>query len=162
MKIYILRHAWAGEHGDPRWPNDDLRPLSPEGEQRFERCAKKLAQLGIAPAVIATSPLVRCRQTAEILASRLEPTPNVVNLPALAPGARLELLLRWTQSQGQAEVAWVGHAPDVSQLTARLIGGGSAAIRFPKGACAEVRFEGPLAPGRGELAALVTAKMLGY
>ena len=35
--IYIARHAWAYECGDPRWPDDSLRELEPEGVERYER-----------------------------------------------------------------------------------------------------------------------------
>lgn len=162
MRIYIVRHAWAGEAGDPRWPNDHLRPLTDEGKKRFKPYVKHLAKLGMAPAVIATSPLVRCRQTAELLSEYLPGKPSVVELPALAPNSHFDELLRWTVAQGGVDVVWVGHAPDVGELTAQLIGRGAANIRFAKGACAEVRIARPLAPARGELAWLVTAKILGY
>ena len=35
MFIYIVRHAWAYEHGDPRWPDDSKRPLEDDGAVRF-------------------------------------------------------------------------------------------------------------------------------
>jgi len=68
MFIYICRHAWAGERGDPKWPDDSLRELTPEGIDRYTHVVKTLATRGFAPAQIATSPYVRCRQTAEIIA----------------------------------------------------------------------------------------------
>jgi phosphohistidine phosphatase len=160
MKIHVIRHAWAGESRDPRWPDDRQRPLSDEGRKRFKQYAKRLVAIGIQPAVIATSPLVRCRQTADILAARVPGAPPVVELPALQPDSHLLEALRWTAEQGGADVAWVGHAPDVGALVARLIGAGDAAIHFAKGACAEVRIEPPLEPGRGELLWLATAKVL--
>ena len=36
MFLYIARHAWAGESGDPRWPDDSLRPLTPEGIEKID------------------------------------------------------------------------------------------------------------------------------
>src|SRR4030066_164180 len=59
MFIYIARHAWAGERGDPRWPDDSLRELTPQGIARYGEVVKSLAQRGFAPARIATSPYVR-------------------------------------------------------------------------------------------------------
>ncbi|HMO86001.1 MAG TPA: histidine phosphatase family protein [Lacipirellulaceae bacterium] len=85
MFIYIVRHAWAYEHGDPRWPDDSQRPLETEGAERFARVVKRLAGRGLDPAVIATSPYVRCRQTADILAAQLETSPPIVEFAAL-PG----------------------------------------------------------------------------
>ena len=55
MFIYIARHAWAGERGDPRWPDDSLRDLTPEGIERYAKVVKALAKRGFAPGRIATS-----------------------------------------------------------------------------------------------------------
>ena len=161
MKLFIIRHAWAGERGDPRWPDDRLRPLTEEGIERFEGVAKKLVDRGLKPRLIATSPLVRCVQTARIVAQHAPGHPRLVEREELAPGSDLAALLQWTASEEQQSVAWVGHAPDVGYLAAALIGGGSASIRFAKGAACAIEFDGDLAPGRGELQWLATAKLLG-
>ena len=69
MDLYIVRHAWAGQRDDSRWPDDGMRPLTAEGKERFARVVRKLADAGVAPGIIAASPLVRCVETAEILAA---------------------------------------------------------------------------------------------
>ena len=163
MDLYIIRHAWAGHYGDPEWPDDSLRPLTPEGMKRFARVVQKLAGKEFAPQIIATSPLVRCRQTAEIVAEGTPGRPEVVELDALEPGSDLEELIGWTarQAEDYDPVAWVGHAPDVGHLTAALIGQSRGWIRYAKGGVAAVRFDEQLAPGEGELRWLVTAKILG-
>jgi phosphohistidine phosphatase len=159
--LYILRHAWAYEYDAVRWPNDGDRPLTKEGISRFQAVAKTLVERGCAPEVIATSPLIRCRQTADLLAAEVNPIPAVVELPALAPGSDLQELLAWSGSQQVESLAWVGHAPDVGQLLAALLGSKFAGIRFAKGSAACVRFDGPVASGQGELQWHVTAKILG-
>lgn len=163
MDLYIIRHAWAGHYGDPEWPDDALRPLTPEGKRRFARVVQRLAGKEFAPQIIATSPLVRCRQTADIVAQGVPGGPQVVALDALEPGSDLEELIAWTAGQaGPPErAAWVGHAPDVGHLTASLIGQSRAWIRFGKGGVAAVRFDEQIAPAEGELRWLVTAKLLG-
>ena len=161
MFIYIVRHAWAGEFGDPDWPDDRLRPLTREGRQRFAHVAKTLADRDVRPRIIATSPLVRCRQTAEILSRYLKGQPPVVDVTALSPGSDVETLLRWTADQNGGDVAWVGHAPDVSWLLASLVGGDGNHYRFAKGTCAAARFDGEVQAGAGTLHWLVTANMLG-
>ena len=163
MDLYIIRHAWAGHYGDPGWPSDFERPLTPEGTKRFAVVVEKLVERGFAPEIIATSPLVRCRQTAEVAAAGLANKPDVVLLDELEPGSDLRGLLDWTLKQTETvdQVAWVGHAPDVGHLTAELIADGSAWIRFAKGATAAIRFEEEIAPGEGELRWLATAKLLG-
>lgn len=163
MILYIIRHAWAGHYGDPEWPDDFERPLTEAGRQRFARMVEILIGRGFEPEMIATSPLVRCRQTAEVVARQVSGEPELVESDALAPGSDLEALLAWTTGDAGecAEVAWVGHAPDVGRLTAELVGEEGGWFRFAKGAVAAVRFEDSPRVGEGELRWLVTAKVLG-
>ena len=161
MYLYVLRHAWSEDFDIARWPDDSLRPLTPEGQLRFRSVAKKLVKAGVTPEWIATSPLVRCRQTAQIFAEVIPGTPPIVPLDALAPGSDLAELLRWTWERNAEQVAWVGHAPDVEQLTAALVGGKGASIRFGKGTCAAIRFDSSPAVGLGTLYWLTTARVLG-
>jgi phosphohistidine phosphatase SixA len=168
MKLYIVRHAWAGHFGDPEWPDDFQRPLSKQGSERFCRVVEKLVERGFAPEVVATSPLVRCRQTAERIVQGIDivqgvdSRPELVELDELRPGSDLEALIRWTaeKSERHSAVAWVGHAPDVGRLTAALIGQ-AGWIRLAKGGVAAIRFYDTPEIGGGELRWLVTAKMLG-
>jgi phosphohistidine phosphatase SixA len=156
MQLFIIRHAYAGQHGDPRWPNDELRPLTGKGRKRFSRLVKKLARGDFNPTVIATSPLVRCRQTADALAERLGLEDRVVELEALRPGGELDELVAWTNQQGAAAAAWVGHSPDVEELAAALLGARSGALRFAKGAVAAIEFDEGVAREQGELLWLAT------
>lgn len=163
MDLYLIRHAWAADREDPRWPDDASRPLTAEGRKRFAKLAARLAETDLRPTLIATSPLVRCRETAELVAAAVPGRPPIVELAELEPGSDLAGLVRWTAEQagGHQRIAWVGHAPDVDRMCAALIGQGDCLIRFSKGAVAAVRFYEPIAPGRGELRWLVTAKALG-
>jgi phosphohistidine phosphatase len=158
--LYIVRHAHAGQHGDPRYRDDSLRPLSDKGRKQFRRVVKKLARQGFAPQVVATSPFVRCRQTAEILCERYSPPPELVDLDALTPGSRLEELVEWSNARAVESVAWVGHAPDVDDLAAALLGMSGGSLVFDKGAVAAIRFDDNLASAAGELVWFVTPKMM--
>ncbi|HEY2760617.1 MAG TPA: histidine phosphatase family protein [Pirellulales bacterium] len=161
MLLYIVRHAWAEERDEARWPDDALRPLTADGQKRFSKLLKKLTDVRFAPPVIATSPLLRCRQTAELIAERFPSKPKIVPIDGLAPNSDLDSLIHWTAERGDAEVAWVGHAPDVEHLTAQLISDGSLAIRFRKGAIAAIRFDEGIGRGKGQLQWQATAKLLG-
>jgi phosphohistidine phosphatase len=162
MFIYIARHAWAGERGDPRWPDDSLRELTDEGIERYTKVVKALADCGFEPEIIATSPYTRCRQTAEAIAECVAGRPEIEELEALEPGSDLEPLIEWTNEQNGANVCWVGHSPDVERLAAELVGDGTGRIRFAKGAVAAIAFEGDTVnAGGGELHWLATAKLLG-
>ena len=68
MKLYFLRHASASDVA----PSDAERKLTKEGEEEARIAGAALAELGVKPAHIFSSPLVRARQTAEIAARELE------------------------------------------------------------------------------------------
>ena len=159
MILYIIRHAWAAE---PGYTDDRQRPLTDEGRKRFAEVVRKLSGRGFAPEWIATSPLVRCVQTAEIIAEALGESDMIVQQKALAPESSLGELVTWTNREwGKCrQVAWVGHAPDVGDITGTLIGGPQASIHFSKGAVAAIEFEGQVQPRAGQLLWLVSAKVL--
>ena len=160
MFVYIARHAWAGHYGDEGdWADDSERPLTREGIERYRRVLARLRHAGMQPRSIATSPYVRCRQTADLVAEVCGGT--VEEVEALALGAELEPLLRWTAGCDAGDVCWVGHNPDVGRLAALLIGHGDSGIRFAKGSVAAVQFYGDVSPGIGELNWHTTAKLLG-
>jgi phosphohistidine phosphatase len=163
MILYVIRHAWAEEVDQTRWPDDRGRPLTKDGRKRFAAVVERLAKRGLAPQRLVTSPLVRCVETAKIVAAGVSPQPDVVQHAGLAPGSDLPALLKWmkTETRRCEQVAWVGHAPDVGHIAAALIGDGSAAIEFSKGAVAAIEFDGMPAVGAGVLRWLVTAKLLG-
>jgi 8-oxo-dGTP diphosphatase len=68
-KLYLVRHAKAGERR--LWEGDDLdRPLSPKGWKQAEMLASRLASLDVS--TLRSSPYVRCVQTLQPLADRLD------------------------------------------------------------------------------------------
>lgn len=159
MQLYIVRHAPAGERDEEKYPDDNLRPLTDKGRKRFRRLVKRLASEGLDPARIATSPLVRCQQTAEILSAESPRSPDLTILDELAPGAELAPLIAWTQHHAGEDVAWVGHAPDVSRWTEQLLGAELDTIDFAKGAIAAIRIDVQTS-SRGQLLWLVKPKLV--
>jgi len=157
-RLYLVRHAIAEEHS-PGGDDHDRR-LTKKGRRKFERLARQLVAAGLEIDLVATSPLVRARETAEILAAAFAQSPRVEVVAALAPGADWQALVEWTVQQDAARVAWVGHAPCVGRLVAVSVGDGSAAVRMSKGAIAAIALDdGPGQPG--ELDWLVTPELLG-
>ncbi|MEM9352945.1 MAG: histidine phosphatase family protein [Planctomycetota bacterium] len=159
--VYIARHAWAGQFGDPGYSDDSLRELEDEGAERYARVVQTLAERGFAPDLVATSPFTRCLQTAQLIARHTMHSPEVVTLESLVPGSDIQSLMDWTRKSNCEQVCWVGHAPDVTTMTAALVANGGANIRFAKGAIAAVRVDGPVDYGAGELYWHLTAKSLG-
>lgn len=159
--LYIARHAWAGSFGDPGWPDDSLRELEPEGIERYQQVIELLADRGLAPEIIATSPYVRCRQTADIMAEGVPGNPEVVELEALTPGSDFEAVVGWSRQHAGSSIAWVGHAPDVGLMTSAVIGQGRSHIRFAKGSIAAIGLFEEIDYASGELYWHATAKSLG-
>jgi phosphohistidine phosphatase len=163
MELYIIRHAWAAERDAAAFPDDALRPLTDKGRKRFAGMVEALVPRGLAPQLIVTSPMLRCLQTAEVLAAALGERTKVVQRKELLPGGDPKHLLAWTEehASGLERAAWVGHAPDVGYLAAALLGLEDGWLGMKKGAIAALAFSASPELGRGELQWLVTAKILG-
>jgi phosphohistidine phosphatase len=115
VRLYLVRHAKAAP-GEP----DELRELTPAGEERAREVGMKLAADGVRPDVILTSPLVRARQTADELGRALG-TPVEVD-ERLAPGATAAGVREAVAGRGEV-VMTVGHQPDCGVIAAELTGG---------------------------------------
>jgi phosphohistidine phosphatase len=112
-------------------------------------------------ACIASSPLARAVQTAEIVAKAYGGAP-VVQSDALAPDMDREALLEWSASQAvELPVAVVGHEPDLSQWVGWLLTGGARpVVQLKKGSACLVEFAGQPTAGAGTLAWLLTPRQL--
>jgi phosphohistidine phosphatase len=147
--LYIVRHAWAEDSGPGI--DDHARQLTKKGRKRFAAMMKRLCKAGMQVDVIATSPLARAVETAELLAAAFDNAPPVEVVDALAPASNWPALVEWTTQQDAARVAWVGHMPCVGRLVGLTIGDGTASIRMQKGAVASIRLDdGPGHPGELE------------
>src|SRR5439155_20834637 len=94
-----------------------------DGMARMRKNARGLARLGVELDVVLTSPLVRTRQTAEIVAAAFEPKPPIVSIESLAPGGSQAAVLSDLEKQSRrTRIALVGHEPSIGHLAARLAG----------------------------------------
>jgi phosphohistidine phosphatase len=137
MELYFLRHGIAADVG-PEGSGDAGRPLTIEGIKKMKEAARGLRRLGVRPDVLLSSPLVRARQTAEIVRHVLGLDSRLVD--ALAPGCdivRLRDLLGEYRSADRIMV--VGHEPDFSDLIGALTGG--SRVQLKKGGLARVDLE---------------------
>jgi len=125
------------------------------------RQARGLAELGVTFDEVLTSPLVRARQTADILADAFRASPRIVEVPALEPGRSAKdaasALRNFTR---RTSLALVGHEPGLGELAAWLVGL-RGPLAFKKGSVAlvEVALLPPPA-GSGELRWFVTPRIL--
>jgi phosphohistidine phosphatase len=146
----LMRHGIAEDAGPDTGFRDEPRALTGEGRARMEQAAQGLRALGIEASLVLTSPLVRCRQTADIVAVALGL--EVVEDPLLKPGMELEDLADALMRHPDADAVLVcGHNPDMPHLVEELTGGGS--VEFRKGSLAVLDVEA-VAPRGGRLRAL--------
>jgi phosphohistidine phosphatase len=158
-ELYLIRHAIAEERGDA-WPDDAKRPLTDEGMSRMRKAARGLSRLGVSIDVILTSPLVRTRQTAEIVAGAMDQKPSLVNIESLAPGGTFSALNADLEKHSRkARIALVGHEPGIGEVAARLIGSRHP-IEFKKGAVCRIDVDQLPPSGPGELRWLLTPRIL--
>ena len=159
LELYLVRHGVAAERG-PEYPDDSKRPLTSEGIARLRKQAKALAALGLELDQIIASPLVRTKQTAEVLAQGLATKPPILLSDALAPaGTPASVFEELAKHMRKARIALVGHEPNIGELAARLIGARTP-IEFKKGAICRIDFEVFPPKGRGQLRWFVTPRML--
>ncbi len=157
MKLYFLRHGIAEDR--EQWTdNDEKRPLTDKGKKRMAKEGKRMKEMGIAPDLILTSPLVRAKQTAEIAAEHLSLEDKVKEDKRLAPGFAVPAVGEILREYRDADsIMLVGHEPDFSETVASLIGGGHVVCK--KGGLALIELEQPDSL-QGELLWLIPPSLL--
>ena len=158
-ELYLVRHAIAAERGED-WPDDDKRPLTERGIARFKEIVEGLAGLDVVVDEIFTSPLVRAKQTADLLAAGLAGKPAVKILDALSPGhTPTSVLAQLARAARRRRIILVGHEPDLGELAAHRIGAGRA-LPFKKGGACRIDVESLTSRRAGALTWFVQPKIL--
>jgi phosphohistidine phosphatase len=158
-ELYLVRHAIAADRGDA-WPDDTKRPLTERGIGRFKESVGGLKDLEAVIDEVFTSPLVRAKQTADLLAAGIEGKPTVKLLEALAPGhAPAAVMAQLAKLAKRRRIALVGHEPDLGELAAYLIGA-NRPVPFKKGGMCRIDVGGLTSKSAGALVWFVTPKIL--
>jgi phosphohistidine phosphatase len=151
MKIYLVRHGIAQDHLGGAVTSDSLRALTDAGRNETRQVAQGLKKLGVDADLIITSPLIRAKQTAEIIADVLGYDQELRVTDALAPGGSASSVFKFAkQFQNADELFFVGHEPDIGKLAAALIWAGPEVdIPFKKAGVCRVDVSGlpPSFPG---------------
>ena len=93
MNLYILRHGIAVEPGTPGYEKDADRPLTPEGERKLWQITEAMEALELSFDLILSSPYLRARQTAEIVAEALKARKRLELSDSLTPGGSSKKLI---------------------------------------------------------------------
>ncbi len=116
MQLYLIQHGAAKTEAE-----DPQRGLTEDGRRTVERMAEFMIPLRLSLDRIEHSEKLRARQTAEILAARLQPAEGTHQLAGIAPNDDVEPLRTRLQKESK-NVMLVGHLPYLSRLVARLLG----------------------------------------
>lgn len=177
LDLLIVRHGPAGDRDE--WAktgqDDDERPLTPDGMRQMRRAARGLQQLVKSVDAIGTSPLVRARETAAILATVYDVVPEESQV--IGDGDR-HGILRWVRGtaarvakkrrgkEKRVTIAIVGHEPDLSASAAWLLTGrgpdseGESWMELKKGGAIFLSFGGRPKPRTARLRWLLTRTQL--
>jgi len=125
MNLYLLRHGLAVEPGTFEFGRDADRPLVPKGESKLKKIAAAMKAMEISFDLILSSPYVRARQTAEIVAAGLGVHKELQFSDTLMPAGSMKKLVELiNQLQPAPEnVLLVGHEPFMSELISLLASG---------------------------------------
>jgi phosphohistidine phosphatase len=118
MELYLIRHAQALDS-----PDDASRVLSPRGRAQVESVAKFFrTNARLQPEEVWHSPLVRARETAELLKAGLGWRMPFVETELLEPESDPHAVARRLQAASRS-LALVAHEPLLSALGTLLVKG---------------------------------------
>jgi phosphohistidine phosphatase len=160
MQLLIIRHGTAEDTA----PNGDdaQRSLTEAGKREVKDAVKGLKTLVENIDTIGASPLLRARQTAEIVAKGYGDPPIQI-VQALVPGNDPASVVEWLDRNASAKVvALVGHEPLLGVLvTWFMTGSPKSRVAMSKAGAALLEFPGRVAAGEGTLQWVVTGSTLG-
>ena len=125
MRVFLVRHAEAAP-GEP----DELRPLTSAGRDAARALGERLATEQ--PTAVVSSPLLRARETADLIARAC--TVEATTDDNLAPGATAGTLREVARNK-EGPIVAVGHQPDCSDIVFELTG---RDVSFPPAGVAEL------------------------
>jgi phosphohistidine phosphatase len=164
MRLLVIRHAVAEERdafaatGAP----DTQRPLTDDGRKKMRNGVRGLKEVVSRIDVLATSPLLRAAQTAEIVAKAYGGDLRTITVDELSPERRPDELLGWLRTHKLGDtVAVVGHEPHLGFLVGWLLTGrNDSFVDFKKGGAVLLEFDDPPSGGNAVLAWALPPRIL--
>jgi phosphohistidine phosphatase len=164
MNLYLLRHGIATSRNDHGTESDNDRTLTAQGVKRMRKATRGLRRLRVPFDAVLTSPLVRARQTAQIVVEGLDLTDRLEELTALAPnGSVQDLFSSLKPYKDRDHLLLVGHEPFLSAIVSYVLTHDekrSVNVVFKKGGLCRVEIDAVPPNNAGTLHWLLTAKQL--
>lgn len=162
QELFIIRHGFAGQSLEDR-AMDEERPLKKKGKEQIKGVAKGLKELNLCFDVVITSPLLRAKETAEIINSYCGDSKKVIENDLLRPGGSFSNLIKFLNKHKKyKKVAIVGHEPFLSSFASYcLTKNKNSVIELKKGGVLMLEVEDTLKPGQCKLTMLIEPEHLG-
>jgi phosphohistidine phosphatase len=160
MDLYVLRHGKAEQFPSGKETDTD-RALTRQGRDEIRQIATWMFRRGCRFDLIATSPLKRAVETAQIVTETCKHQENLLIWQELAPGMDCNRLLgQITSCSNVSSLLIIGHEPSLSSCIGRIISqGGQASLLLKKGGLARIRNFSP-SPVFGELIWLIPPRLM--
>lgn len=121
MKLYLTRHGVPIDRVGGAILSDSQRPLADEGKKETVLVAQALKKINVKPDLVVSSPLIRAKQTADILQEILGGQSQVTE--SLCPGCTAGEVYKFLKKFPDAdEIFLVGHEPDMGQIAGNMLG----------------------------------------
>ncbi len=154
MQLLLIRHAIAEDKdvfartGKP----DSERPLTSEGAKKMTGVAEGLREILKSIDVLGSSPFVRARQTAQIVADAYG-IRRVDMVDSMEPDQPFENFATWLRTaKDEKVVAAVGHEPHIGALVTWLLSGSEDSLTpMKKGGACLLEIDGRAGPASAEL-----------
>jgi phosphohistidine phosphatase len=137
--LFLVRHA-KSSWNDAALPDRD-RPLNDRGRHEAQEMGRRLAERGVKPDLVVSSPAVRALATAEAIAKMLDYKRKDIVVNDHLYAGRADDLFDVIQELGDRprRVMLVGHNPELTDLAHHF---SSEIVRMPTCAIAEFTFDG--------------------
>jgi phosphohistidine phosphatase len=160
MDLFVLRHGKAGQSSGG--PDDRKRALTADGKDEMRKIGKWMRKKKFGFDVIASSPLTRAYETAEIVAQSLGQKDRLAVWEELSPGGDPDTICHQLAQFGKdAAILLIGHEPQLSMLISRIISGNDGvSIILAKGGMAKIRNYSFNKRASGDLQWLLTPRQM--
>jgi len=155
IELYVIRHGIADDAAEHNG-KDEERQLTKKGREKVIGTTKYLRSRDIALDTVISSPLVRARETAEIVCRECSSPKKIAVTNLLSPDGSYSELIAYLNLQKSDHIAIVGHEPFLSGFVSYCLSQSNQPfLRIKKAGIALINCNGQIKPGKCELAWLM-------
>lgn len=160
MALYLFRHAEAFQIGEEGIKTDEERFLTPKGKKVTVDVCTGLKDLDVGFDEVWFSPLVRAKETADIIVEEMGVTRSKEKRGLAYTSDERELFAKLADHSVDQHLCLVGHQPTLGEWVSLLISGLVGEVALSKSGVARIDVFPHSEPPRGELRWLLTAKQI--